>query len=253
MKSKLLPFFIVLLCFAGIRNALPQITLGIALTNNQSQLCWPSAPANYVLQSTTNPASINWTFVTDAFPVTYGSQTTMTVTNSSTAMFFRLIQIPITTPDGMALIAAGSFTMGDSLDGESDALPTNIYVSAFYMDTNLVSSSQWRSIYTYATNHGYGFLNFGVGRGLNQPVQSVDWFDCAKGEKFKAFGNKVKMEITACGSTISVRLNGVEVLTTSDDSYPTGRIGFRVAGNGRHPSNATYSDVRMQTSVSKPN
>jgi hypothetical protein len=73
------------------------------------------------------------------------------------------------------------------------------------------------------------------------------------GEELKAFGNKVKMEITARGSTISVRLNGVEVLTASDDSYPTGRIGFRVAGNGRHPSEATYSDVRIQTSVSKPN
>ena len=42
-------------------------------------------------------------------------------------------------PAGMALIPAGSFTMGDTLDGESDAIPTNVYVSAFYMDMNLVS------------------------------------------------------------------------------------------------------------------
>lgn len=73
------------------------------------------------------------------------------------------------------------------------------------------------------------------------------------GEKFKAFGNKVKMEITARGSTISVRLNGVKVLTASDESYPTGRIGFRVAGNGRYPSDATYSDVSIQPSISTPN
>jgi formylglycine-generating enzyme required for sulfatase activity len=46
------------------------------------------------------------------------------------------------TSDGMALIPAGSFTMGDTLDGEPDAVPTvSVTVSAFYMDTNLVSYS----------------------------------------------------------------------------------------------------------------
>jgi hypothetical protein len=72
-------------------------------------------------------------------------------------------------------------------------------------------------------------------------------------EKFKAFGNKIKMEIAAHGSTISVRLNGVNVLTASDESYPTGRVGFRLAGNSRYPSDATYADVSIQTPVSKPN
>ena len=38
---------------------------------------------------------------------------------------------PATIPSGMALIPAGSFTMGDSLDGSSYALPTHsVYVSA---------------------------------------------------------------------------------------------------------------------------
>jgi hypothetical protein len=43
--------------------------------------------------------------------------------------------------DGMVLIPAGSFTMGDNLDGDSDAVPIGVTVSAFYMDTNLVSYS----------------------------------------------------------------------------------------------------------------
>ncbi len=36
----------------------------------------------------------------------------------------------------MALIPAGSFMMGDTLDGESDAIATveTVYVTAFYMD-----------------------------------------------------------------------------------------------------------------------
>src|ERR1017187_5371497 len=45
------------------------------------------------------------------------------------------------------------------------------------MDTNLVSYSQWQSIYSWATSHGYGFFNAGAGKAANHPVQTVDWFD----------------------------------------------------------------------------
>jgi formylglycine-generating enzyme required for sulfatase activity len=48
------------------------------------------------------------------------------------------------------------------------------------MDVNLVSLSQWLSIYYSATNQGYGFVNAGSGRAANQPVESVDWYDCVK-------------------------------------------------------------------------
>jgi formylglycine-generating enzyme required for sulfatase activity len=60
-------------------------------------------------------------------------------------------------PAGMALIPAGAFTMGDGLDGDKDAIPIRVTVSAFYMETNLVSYSQWRSVYIWAMRHGYGF------------------------------------------------------------------------------------------------
>jgi formylglycine-generating enzyme required for sulfatase activity len=80
----------------------------------------------------------------------------------------------------MALIPAGWFTMGDTLDGETDAIPTNVYVSAFYMDTNLVSYSQWQTVYNWATDHGYGFDNVGSGKASNHPVQLVNWYDAVK-------------------------------------------------------------------------
>jgi formylglycine-generating enzyme required for sulfatase activity len=83
-------------------------------------------------------------------------------------------------PAGMAFIPAGVFTMGDALDGESDAIPTNVTVSAFYMDVNLVSYSQWQSVYNWATNIGYGFAHAGAGKLANHPVQTVDWFDAVK-------------------------------------------------------------------------
>jgi formylglycine-generating enzyme required for sulfatase activity len=80
----------------------------------------------------------------------------------------------------MAFVPAGSFTIGDTLDAESDAIPTKVYVSAFYMDTNLVSYGQWQTVYTYATGQGYGFNHLGAGKAANHPVQSVDWFDAVK-------------------------------------------------------------------------
>jgi len=87
----------------------------------------------------------------------------------------------VATPAGMAPIAAGSFTMGDTLDKESDAIPTvTVTLSAYYMDANLVSASQWQSVYYWAASQGYGFVNAGSGKAANNPVQTVDWFDAVK-------------------------------------------------------------------------
>jgi formylglycine-generating enzyme required for sulfatase activity len=82
----------------------------------------------------------------------------------------------------MALIPAGVYTIGNSI-GDSDisnAIPTNVYVSAFYMDVNLVTYSQWQAGYDYATNQGYNFEDPGSGKGKNYPVEMVNWFDCVK-------------------------------------------------------------------------
>jgi formylglycine-generating enzyme required for sulfatase activity len=84
-------------------------------------------------------------------------------------------------PVNMALIPAGNFTIGDTMPyPESDALPTNVYVSTFFMDVNLVSYSQWQTIYNWARTNGYSFNNNGAGKAANHPVQTVDWFDCVK-------------------------------------------------------------------------
>ena len=83
-------------------------------------------------------------------------------------------------PTGMALVPAGTFTIGDTLDGDSDVVPANVYVSSFYMDTNLVSLTQWQGDYNYATNNGYSFDDVGAGKAANYPVETVDWYDCVK-------------------------------------------------------------------------
>lgn len=85
-----------------------------------------------------------------------------------------------TAPPGMALIPAGPFTMGDNLDGMTNATPTvSTTVSAFYMDVNEVTLSQWQSVYYWATSNGYTFAA-GAGKGPNHPVQTVSWYDVVK-------------------------------------------------------------------------
>jgi formylglycine-generating enzyme required for sulfatase activity len=79
--------------------------------------------------------------------------------------------------------------MGNSI-GDSDitdANPTTVALSAFYMDTNLVSYAQWQSVYNWAINHGYGFFQSTLngpyaagGKAANHPVQTVDWYDAVK-------------------------------------------------------------------------
>jgi formylglycine-generating enzyme required for sulfatase activity len=181
VKTKFHCLFIVLVLIASVGPALAQVTnLGIAAAGNQTVLFWSTTVSNSVLQSTTNLASPNWVVVSNGVPLK-----AISVTNTSPAMFFRLYDTnsitPVYTTNGMALIPAGSFTIGDNLDGESDAFPpANVYVSGFYMDTNLVSYSQWQTVYAWATNHGYGFDNPGSGKAANHPVQTVNWYDTVK-------------------------------------------------------------------------
>jgi formylglycine-generating enzyme required for sulfatase activity len=184
MRTKLHYCFIVLAWFVGVHSALAQVTnLGIAPAGGQSVLYWPTSSAtNYVLQTTTNLASPNWVTASNAVTVNAA-----TVTNSAPAGYFRLLQS--TNPPGMVLIPAGSFLIGNYIVNNfyntatndpdiTDANPTNVYVSAFYMDVNLVSSNQWAGVYSYATGKGYTFANAGSAKAGNNPVQTVEWYDC---------------------------------------------------------------------------
>ncbi len=85
-------------------------------------------------------------------------------------------------PSGMALIPAGSFTMGDTFgEGAAAELPTHkVYVSAFYMDRYEVTHALWETVRTWAVTNGYSFDNPGAGKAVNHPVQSINWYDMVK-------------------------------------------------------------------------
>ena len=139
------------------------------------------------IQCSTNLSQTNWVVLTNLLvaqsPYWFGD----VAAPPASQRFYRVAALAASTPtpSGMVLIPAGSFTMGDTLGDDTsqfhDETPTHmVNVSAFYMDTNLVSYTLWTNVYQWATNHGYSFDNAGLGKVTNHPVQTVDWYDVVK-------------------------------------------------------------------------
>ena len=187
--SKSLRFFFVI---GAALCAVPSSTLA-----DEARFFRIAGPVPTTITAVSAAGYVTWTNV--ATNATFTVQTATALLSESNWVDF--VQVPVTTgvtteqlydpnpPSGMALIPAGSFTMGNYLiNGNSitndpdipNANPTNVYVSAFYMDVNLVSYALWTNVYQWATNHGYSFDNPGAGKAADHPVQSVDWFDCVK-------------------------------------------------------------------------
>jgi formylglycine-generating enzyme len=189
MKNRSPLFFIILVLFAGIHPALAQLPLITSFSQNGFLVCTNLNPGSVAAVAWASCLNGPWqTNLPGLNAVTVQPDETIQVSVPMTnpaAMYFRVLGIPAgaiatITSDGMTLIPAGSFTMGDTLDGEIDAVPTNVFVSAFYMETNLVTYTEWQSVYNYATNNGYDFDYSGAGKATNHPVQMVNWYDVAK-------------------------------------------------------------------------
>jgi formylglycine-generating enzyme required for sulfatase activity len=186
MKTKIQNLLLVLALLAGAHRAhSAAVQMGIKPAGKNFLLSWPATATNYVLQSTTNLAPASWLRVSNVVPVVANNSFTITVTNTARARFFRLYNTNTpTVPAGMALIPAGSFTMGNCMDpneGFSYELPLHsVYVSAFYMDQYDVTYALWQQVHNWATNHGYSFDAAGSGKAANHPVQRIDWYDCVK-------------------------------------------------------------------------
>jgi formylglycine-generating enzyme required for sulfatase activity len=181
MKTTLRPLFVALALIAGVHSTLAQYPVITSFSQNGVLICSNLNPDSVAAvqwaSSPTGPWQTNW----DALvAITVASNKSIQV---SVPMFYRVVGVAATdqAPPGMGLIPAGSFTMGNSLGDVdiTDAATVTVNVSAFYMDLNLVTSNQWRSVYAYATNHGYTLYR-GLGKAADHPVQSVDWFDCVK-------------------------------------------------------------------------
>ncbi len=88
----------------------------------------------------------------------------------------------IATPEGMSLIPAGAFMMGDSFEeGDADELPRHsVTVSAFFMDKYEVTLDLWNEVASYSSSNGYSFANTGTAKDTNHPVCEISWYDAVK-------------------------------------------------------------------------
>ncbi|MCX6879819.1 MAG: SUMF1/EgtB/PvdO family nonheme iron enzyme [Verrucomicrobia bacterium] len=86
----------------------------------------------------------------------------------------------VTANDEFSLIPAGAFTMGDSLDGISDAPTRTVTLSAFFMGQKEVTKAEWDAVKAWAVSHGYTDLAGGNGKAANHPVQNVSWWNVVK-------------------------------------------------------------------------
>jgi formylglycine-generating enzyme required for sulfatase activity len=84
------------------------------------------------------------------------------------------------TPVGFALIPAGTFQMGDALDGIADAPIRQVTVSAFYMAKHETTKALWDEVRNWGTSRGYTDLPVGGGKAGTHPVQTISWFDVIK-------------------------------------------------------------------------
>lgn len=187
MKIRFSILFLWLALAVGLRGAVPvpAAPVIVSLSQNGVLVCSNLIPGT--VAAVARASSLNGPWLTDlkglnAITVATNGLINVNVPINNYGMaFYRVLGV---NPDaGMALIPAGSFTMGDSVgDGLPDAVPTNVYVSSFYMDTNLVSYSQWQTIFAYATNSGYSFDDAGSARDniTNQPIQTINWYDAVK-------------------------------------------------------------------------
>jgi formylglycine-generating enzyme required for sulfatase activity len=96
----------------------------------------------------------------------------------STTMRFKVTATDC--PAGFSEIPAGSFTMGDALDGISDAPTHTVTVSAFYMAQNLVTKAEWDAVRTWGLANGYTDLVAGSGKASNHPVVYITWYQMVK-------------------------------------------------------------------------
>jgi formylglycine-generating enzyme required for sulfatase activity len=189
MNTPTKKLFIALALLAGVYQAAAQGTRFFRISGpaasgitsfTEGTLVWTNAQAgtDYTVQTTASLSDgTNW-----------ADYIQLSVTNAASTNKI----VSFNSPAGMVFIPAGSFKIGNFISSwngnvntndfaTADANPTNVYVSSFYMDMNLVTSNQWGAIFTYATNHGYSFgFSAGMSKTGTYPVEFVSWYDCLK-------------------------------------------------------------------------
>jgi YD repeat-containing protein len=155
---------------------------GLTIASNAVVQMTVVGPVGGVLAIQTSTNLVQWYTIGTVANATGSLQFPFPFSAGESKRFFRVMQVQV--PTGMVLIPAGSFTMGNCMDpseGYASELPLHeVNVSAFYMDTNVVSYTLWTNVYQWATNHGYSFEYEAQGKAASHPACGVIWYDAVK-------------------------------------------------------------------------
>ena len=165
---------------ASFASGLPilHVTLTGALNARQVTLNFVGLPGqNYILESSTTLEPGQWISAVTNRAAANGAWTFTDTALNAVQKFYRVTLGP---ESAFALIPAGTFSMGDAMDGLSDAPVHAVNVSEFYMAKNLTTTTEWDAVRTWALSHGYPDLSVGEGKGTDHPVVTVSWFDAVK-------------------------------------------------------------------------
>ena len=122
----------------------------------------------------------------------------------------------------MALIPAGSFEMGDHLDGMGSAQPVHtVTLDAFYIDSTAVTNAQY-AVFMEQTGHGKpSYWSISSYNQADQPVVGVDWNDATAYAKWagKRLPTETEWEYAARGRLIGKRDSGGDKISHDDANY----------------------------------
>jgi formylglycine-generating enzyme required for sulfatase activity len=152
------------------------VVLQIRQEGAQIVLTWNEVAKGMKLQRATRFANADWQEVAGSESVT---SVTLPIADGGSAYFRLLNQLD---PSRFTWIPAGTFRMGDSFgDGDTDERPVHdVQVSGFFMERFVVTKALWDDVYQWAVSHGYGFDNPGLGRDVDHPVHTINWWDAVK-------------------------------------------------------------------------
>jgi formylglycine-generating enzyme required for sulfatase activity len=137
--------------------------------------------STHQIRYSTDLSQTNWTVLTNVVVAASPYWLVDVAAPPAPFRFYRVLALNLA-PTNIALIPAGSFTMGDTFsEGNTNELPSHtVYVSAFFMDKSEVTKALWDDVYQWAITHSYSFDNPGSGKAADHPVQTISWYDMVK-------------------------------------------------------------------------
>ena len=177
--------------------------------------------------SATGSGTANWSAVIGL--VVGSNPITVVATDGSNNTTHLSISVTYTAPvvtGSFVEIPPGSFSMGDNLDGESDAPVRTASVSGVSMETTLVTESQWSGVKAWGASHGYTDLALGSGadglghsKGAAYPVVNVSWYDVVKWCNARSEQDGLTPCYTLSGSTYRTGASGAVVCALRASGY----------------------------------